>query len=1525
MGCDKRKMGNFLKCASLNVRGLAKTTTLSKVKDFISSNKCNLVFLQELKTTHNSNTVKINWKKEFENFIWCTNDSNKNECGILIHKRIQYQKIIDLKTANFGNQWMTWIIVHCIGKSILVGSYYRSPSERQANNQGTPTQADMTLISKEINEIQEKFKITSIMIAGDMNASSKMWDARFDGHETQATKKVVEFIEENELVICNDRLSPTHAIYEKLNDGIINVKRYNSIDLTLMSYDLIEKCSDWTSNSYNYYDEENTGEDVENYELDIEWLSDVSDHFALTWNINYNIENNTEKWTWRLNSKNWENFRIAMEMNSSIWIDKFIKFEKNKVPIDTMTELLTKMLRDSANATIGVKTYTNNSVSWFTSSIGKTISILRKLKRKREDLITRTKEKTKEFSIIMSKIKKSINYYKRLRNKLIKQSKLDRWHKSADYLNNNIDNQKEFNKRAKKITKAEKATIGPLDRGNGTYATEISEKAQLMHDYFTLKHKQNEYSDENINFHNYVYNIMDNDDEIEPEDLYGNDNQYLHLLNKPITRQEIWKAIKTLKRENAMGPDIIHNVMILEAIEQLLPVFELLFNECLNQGYHPFLWRLSEFVGMPKPGKDSSKVKNLRALQLISTIDRILQKIFTWRLLTYCILNGILLGDNCAYQQNKSIEDVILALTEDIGQLLQNTWVVDGIFFDFSKAFDTIVKKFLLYKLRYYYGLKGKFYNWIKSFLLDRYTRVRLNGTYTKWKHQELGVPQGGPLSALLFIIFVNDFKVVKNWIMRMIKYADDSTLWNYAFNDEKNEKQQNIQEEIDSFTKWAADWKLIVNYSKCEAFCITRKSTHEMSDYFINTNDGKQIKLKKICNKYNRSEEELENEENFEDWFRLLGFDIRCNGKLDKMTSKLNGLCNMRFMDIRRFVNYKALRLNAAATWKLGRQTIHSITEFGSKFWFKEAKLKVKKVFDWQYKLARYCLGARISCPRRVLEFELGFDNYKIRVLSSIIENFEAAKRSPMGYMKGIIFRDWIEYCDFTNYGLVKGWLHWEKTHQNTLMSRGYRLWMDINNIDESNWQIIQPNDVKEVKYSLPIYTVSFPRNISLYYDFDDIIKYINNYDSMNWWTDGSVKGDNHGGIGMVTLQRRKPGKWTSNYGWIDHKTNIDYCELVAIDEVLNEMCNDTDFLDNNNFDYLTILTDSMFCLYQLDEKCYCKFEYYYTILMNIFRKCNFLWQYQKHVRIVKVPAHIGITGNELADFWANTGAETAIELDAIDGCISKNDIPLVVQNEINKVKIKEMVKKEAEAERKAKEETARLKGKKRIGSTLYDPILTTNPKHVLREKKYLSYCESAIIARLRSEHIELNKYCSIIYATGEQTSPYCDYCNIGVKEDKDKVEETVTHFICDCKQFNIERQAMKDEIRCLCDWIVEDDKINIRKLLFPHWAQEKPGKPQSVIERIKILRIVCKYVIKTGRFDNEKIKTNVFRAYGNFKKEKNEINQDCDIINNENLLNIDEIDNINDIRVNDIDDINIRLNKFFENSENMIDDDNG
>ena len=1516
MGYDKRKLDNFLKCASINVRSLAKETTLKSVKEFIHRNKCNLVLLQEIKNKHDDSEVKVDWEDDFKDFKFIS--THKHECGILVHERVQFTRIEKLQTVNFGNQWMTWIIVFCVGLTILVGSYYRSPNPRVANGHGEAKQADMRLIKHEIDEIRLKYKFNSIMIGGDMNVSSTMWDAGYTGTESQETKNVIDFIEQNELIICNDNYKPTHAKYNVI-EKIPSVNEYNVLDLTLVSNNLLDHCSDWTTNSYNYFNGEPNSESVKNCELDAKWLAEVSDHFAVTWNINCKIQELTDKYSWRLNSTHWNCYRDMMEINSLIWCNKFDKYGIKNAPIDDLTNELTIMMRESARTTIGIKKYTNNSVTWFNRKIGKTIATLKKLKRKREDEIKRRKKK--------QETKKAINFYKRLRNKLELIAKKDVWWKNTKYLNENIDNPKIFNKKAKKITRRENAGIGPLFKNDGTLATTTMEKAQIMHNYFTKKHKENEYSQDNINFHNYVKTVMDHDDEIEPEQFYGRKFKSLKILNRKITEQEIWKAIKTLKRDNAMGPDAIHNIMILEAVEQLIPIFIRLFNAILEQGYHPFLWRISEFVGMPKPGKDPKYVKNIRALQMISTLDRILQKIFTWRILAYCNENGILQADNCAYQQNKATSDMMFQLDEDSGQIRQATMVLNGAFLDFSKAFDTICRSMMLYKTKHYYGIKGKIHNWLKSFLSNRYTRVRLNGKYTKWKKQELGVPQGGPISALLFIIYVNDCKPLKDYIMRMIKYADDTSLWNVSM-ENRDKLRLDLQCEIDRFIIWAADWKLIVNYDKCETFCITRKRKYIANDFYITKNDDNntKVKLKKICNIYNRSEDEIkynrENNIKNEDSFRILGFYMKCNGNMKVMIDRFIGLCNLQFMKLRSFVNYKHLRLNSAAIWKLGRPIFQALIEYGALFYSKESKTAINKIYNWQYKLARYCIGARSSCPKRYLEYELNFDDIETRVMIQLMENYEAAKRAPMTYMKGVVFDDWINYMYLQDSHDLQRWKNEEKTHSKTVLSRGYKLWRRLNDKqdDEFPFELIQPNDVKEVKYSLPVYLVNFPQNISLFKDFDSIAMEINNFNSMNWWTDGSVKHENYGGFGMATLQQRKIGKWVQNYGWIDHLTNIEYCELVAIYETLNEMCNDDDFIDNKEMEYLTILTDSMFCIYQLDLQSYCKYEYYYNILMKIFTKCNFLWQYGKHIRIVKVPAHQGITGNEIADYWANVGADMAFAIDRHDHYIRNNDIPLIVQNEINKRKIRKMRKEEREIERKEKENEARRNNKKRVGSTLYGPILDNEKngsKHVLNEKKYLSFCQTAIIARLRSEHIELNKYNNIIYRRGEQTSDKCEFCN---------QIETVSHFIRDCNKFIVLRNVMIDELReynSEFNLFDNNNRINVRNLLFPHDDQKDARKIENILKRVKILKTVCKFVINTGRFNRDNVRTKIFKQYGKIDIESREIEAIRNSVENAGVLDNDIDDEINDEQ---IEQININFDVLGINSDDdEIIDDNG
>ncbi|ETN99935.1 hypothetical protein RFI_37532 [Reticulomyxa filosa] len=62
-----------------------------------------------------------------------------------------------------------------------------------------------------------------------------------------------------------------------------------------------------------------------------------------------------------------------------------------------------------------------------------------------------------------------------------------------------------------------------------------------------------------------------------------------------------------------------------------------------------------------------------------------------------------------------------------------------------------------MHKMRYEFGLKGRTYWWLDSFLKDRIGQVVLNGVNYSERNFEVGVPQGSSLSPMLFLLYIND------------------------------------------------------------------------------------------------------------------------------------------------------------------------------------------------------------------------------------------------------------------------------------------------------------------------------------------------------------------------------------------------------------------------------------------------------------------------------------------------------------------------------------------------------------------------------------------------------------------------------------------------------------------------------------------------------------------------------------------------------------------------------------------------
>ena len=98
-------------------------------------------------------------------------------------------------------------------------------------------------------------------------------------------------------------------------------------------------------------------------------------------------------------------------------------------------------------------------------------------------------------------------------------------------------------------------------------------------------------------------------------------------------------------------------------------------------------------------------------------------------------------------------------MTEHIRELLDTGNYVCGVFVDLEKAFDTVNHNMLCDKLNYY-GLRGNVNNLIQSYLANRKQYVSINGFDSEIKNLNTGVPQGSSLGSLLFLIYINDFRL---------------------------------------------------------------------------------------------------------------------------------------------------------------------------------------------------------------------------------------------------------------------------------------------------------------------------------------------------------------------------------------------------------------------------------------------------------------------------------------------------------------------------------------------------------------------------------------------------------------------------------------------------------------------------------------------------------------------------------------------------------------------------------------------
>ena len=309
---------------------------------------------------------------------------------------------------------------------------------------------------------------------------------------------------------------------------------------------------------------------------------------------------------------------------------------------------------------------------------------------------------------------------------------------------------------------------------------------------------------------------------------------------------EIMNIIKNMNIKLSTGLDGIQMKHLVKSLENSAICISILINSIISAEIWPDDLKISILRPVYKKGCKSDP-GNYRPIALLSNINKIIEKFFYTKIVTFLDRFNIITEKQYGFRQNKSTTDSLKHINEVLAKSLNDGMYAKAVLIDLQKAFDTLDHSILLEKCEKY-GLRGKCHNIIKSYLNNRKACTKIKNSNSSFIDVKYGVPQGSVLGPLLFIIYIND---ITNCISHcdIILYADDTIL--ISLHKDKNIMETNLELDFDNLNNWFLQNDLFINDTKTfsiDFYSPQRK--YSTNSLFIHTQDCTEgNRCKETCN----------------------------------------------------------------------------------------------------------------------------------------------------------------------------------------------------------------------------------------------------------------------------------------------------------------------------------------------------------------------------------------------------------------------------------------------------------------------------------------------------------------------------------------------------------------------------------------------------------------------------------------------------------------------------------------------------
>ncbi|KAL5272263.1 hypothetical protein ACHWQZ_G000471 [Mnemiopsis leidyi] len=366
--------------------------------------------------------------------------------------------------------------------------------------------------------------------------------------------------------------------------------------------------------------------------------------------------------------------------------------------------------------------------------------------------------------------------------------------------------------------------FGETESGQSDNTTRIQPRGLLLsRRNFHHRSSTSSRNDRNINAQNDKYFLLlaQLEQEITKETQQRRLNE---ILDCDITLEELEGCLRTLRSGKAVSEDLISNEFLKSSGATMRSAILNIFNQCMEFGVYP--WGTSVVTPLHKKGSIYDP-NNYRAIAVASNLGKLFAGILLQRLIKFRAINDPDTPNQLGFCKEAQTADHILTLSTCIEKYVtKNKGRLFSCFVDYAKAFDTVCREALLYKL-WKMNIRGRFFDCMEYMYTHSTAKIKLLNKLSEKIDVLCGTEQGHPMSPELFKCFVhqlsedlNSLEGVEVPVLNTVQvthllWADDLIL--LALNRESLQKMLNV------LHSYCQEWGLSVNISKTAVMLFNR------------------------------------------------------------------------------------------------------------------------------------------------------------------------------------------------------------------------------------------------------------------------------------------------------------------------------------------------------------------------------------------------------------------------------------------------------------------------------------------------------------------------------------------------------------------------------------------------------------------------------------------------------------------------------------------------------------------------------